>query len=78
MHEVGVATEVLAIAREKAKGRKIVAITVELGDDGHTTPQTLSHAFEHCAAGTNAASAKLKIVKGSGLESRVVDLEVEK
>lgn len=78
MHEVGVATEVLKIVREKAQGRKIVAITVELADDGHTTPETLTHAFEHCAAATNAEGAKLTVIPGTNLESRVVDLEVEK
>lgn len=78
MHEVGVAREVLKIALEKAQGKKIVSITVELADDGHTTPVSLKHAYEAVSAGTNAAGARLKVRKCSGLESRVVELEVEK
>lgn len=77
MHEVGVATEILKIAINKAQGKKIVSITVELADDGHTTPESLKHAFEHASAGTVAEKALLKVLEGKELESRVVELEVE-
>ena len=78
MHEIGVAKEVLGIALGKADGRKVVRIQVELGDDGHTTPESLKHAFEMAAKGTLAEKASLDVTRGSGLESRVVELEVEK
>jgi hydrogenase nickel incorporation protein HypA/HybF len=77
MHEVGVAKEVLALCLEKAKGKRIREIKVELGNDGHTTPDSLTHAFEMVAKGTVAENARLQIIKGPDLESRVVDLEVE-
>jgi Zn finger protein HypA/HybF involved in hydrogenase expression len=71
------AREIMKIILEKAQGKRIVSVTVELGDDGHTTPETLAHGFEHASAGTNAEGARLKVIKGSGLDSRVVELEVE-
>ena len=78
MHEVGVAKEVLGITLGKANGRKVVRIQVELGDDGHTTPESLKHAFELAAKGTLAETAMLEVTRGSGLESRVIEFEVEK
>ncbi|MFA5100565.1 MAG: hydrogenase/urease maturation nickel metallochaperone HypA [Candidatus Omnitrophota bacterium] len=77
MHEVGVAKEVLSLCLEKAKGKIVRLIKVELGDDGHTTPESLTHAFEMVAKGTAAENARLDIVKGVDLESRVIELEVE-
>ena len=77
MHEVGVAKEVLSLCLEKARGKQIKTIKVELGNDGHTTPETLTHAFEMVAKGTVAENARLQIIKGADLESRVIDLEVE-
>jgi hydrogenase nickel incorporation protein HypA/HybF len=77
MHEVGVAKEVLSLCLAKANGKQVRAIKVELGDDGHTTPETLTHAFEMVAKGTIAENARLDIIKGADLESRVIELEVE-
>ena len=77
MHEVGVAKEVLSLCLEKAKGKQIKTIKVELCDDGHTTPESLTHAFGMVAKGTIAQDARLDIIKGTDLESRVLELEVE-
>lgn len=77
MHEVGVAKEVLGICLEKSEGRRIRSIKVELGNDGHTTPESLTHAFEMVAKGTMAENSRLDIIKGADLESRVIELEVE-
>jgi Zn finger protein HypA/HybF involved in hydrogenase expression len=77
MHEVGIAKEVLSLCLEKAKGKRIRAIKVELGNDGHTTAQSLTHAFEMVAVNTVAAGAKLTVVQGKELESRVIDLDVD-
>lgn len=78
MHEVGVAKEVLSLCLEKAQGKKIRSIKVELGNDGHTTPESLTHAFEMVAKGTIAEGSRLDVVRGPELESRVMELEVEK
>jgi Zn finger protein HypA/HybF involved in hydrogenase expression len=77
MHEVGVAKEVLSICLEKANGRRVRSIKVELGNDGHTTAQSLTHAFEMVAVNTIAAGAKLTVVQGKELESRVIELDVD-
>lgn len=78
MHEVGVAKEILKIALENAGNKKIKMINVELAEDGHTTAQSLTDAFGLIAQGTNAEGAQLLIKKTEAMESRVVDLEVEK
>lgn len=76
MHEVGVAREMLKIALEQGKGRQVVRMKVALADDGHTTPESLTRAFEMVARGTPAEGARLTIERTAGLESRVVELEV--
>ena len=78
MHEIGIAKEVLSIALEKASGKKIKSITVELADDGHTTPATFTSAFTMVSQGTVAEGAVLKIHKTDELESRVLEIEVER
>jgi Zn finger protein HypA/HybF involved in hydrogenase expression len=77
MHEVGVAREILKIALENARGKKIKNIKVALAEDGHTTPESLTHAFSLVAKETLADGAELTIEKTQELESRVVDLDVE-
>ena len=78
MHEVGVAKEILGLVLEKAQGWRIKRLKVELGDDGHTTPQTLRNAFEMVAKGTIAEGASLAISRTKDLESRLLEFEVEK
>ena len=78
MHEVGVAREILKIALENAKGKKIKHIRVALAEDGHTTPASLTDAFSLIAKGTAAEEALLTIQETQEFESRVVELEVEK
>ncbi|MDD4940760.1 MAG: hydrogenase/urease maturation nickel metallochaperone HypA [Candidatus Omnitrophica bacterium] len=77
MHEVGVAKEVLSLCLQKAGGKRVRSIKVELGNDGHTTPESLTHAFEMVAKGTRAEDSRLDVVQGQDLESRVIELEVE-
>jgi hydrogenase nickel incorporation protein HypA/HybF len=77
MHEIGVAKEILNIVIDKAEGRKVTAISVQLGDDGHTTPESLTHAFAMVSQGTIASGAKLSIAKVDTIESRVVDFDVD-
>jgi len=78
MHEVGVAREILKLAMEKAQGSKIKSLKIELGDDGHTTPKSLSEAFVMVAKGSIAEGASLAITRTKELESRLLELEVEK
>ena len=78
MHEVGIAKEIMRLALEKAGGKKIKSLTIELGNDGHTTPKSLHDAFGLIAKGTAADGAKLSIRPTEALESRLVELEVEK
>ena len=78
MHEVGVAREMLKIALEQGAGRRVVRMKIALADDGHTTPESLTHAFSMVARDTPAEGAQLVIERVAGLESRVIELDVQK
>ena len=78
MHEVGVAKEILKLALEKSQGGRIKKMKIELGDDGHTTPKSLVDAFALVSAGTMAEGAVLQISRSKELESRLIELDVEK
>jgi len=60
MHEVGVAKEVLKACLERSQGMRIRSIKIELGDDGHTTAESLADAFAMVAMGTPAEGAPSK------------------
>ncbi|HRZ14251.1 MAG TPA: hydrogenase/urease maturation nickel metallochaperone HypA [Candidatus Omnitrophota bacterium] len=78
MHEVGVAREMLKIALDQGGGRQVVRMKIALADDGHTTPESLTHAFAMVARGTPAEGARLTIERTAELESRVIELDVQK
>lgn len=78
MHEVGIVKEILNLALEKASGKKIVRIKIELGEDGHTTEGSLAGAFALISKGTVAEGCRLEIIKSRDLENRLLELEVEK
>lgn len=77
MHEVGIAKEMLELALEKSKGKKIKNIVIELAEDGHTTPESLKDAFSLVAMGTVAENASLQIIRIRDFDSRLLELEVE-
>ena len=77
MHDVTMAKEILRIAFEKAKGKKIVSLKIELGEDGHTTAESLSEALSLLAVNTGAEGCKLEITKSKDLETRLVSLDIK-
>jgi hydrogenase nickel incorporation protein HypA/HybF len=77
MHEIGIAKEMLELALEKANGKKIKSMLIELAEDGHTTPESLKEAFSLVAKGTIAENASLQIVKIKDFDSRLLELQVE-
>ena len=77
MHEIGIAKEMLELALEKANGKKIKSMIIELAHDGHTTPDSLKEAFGLVAKGTVAENANLQIIKIKDFDSRLLELEVE-
>lgn len=78
MHELTLANEILKFVLKEAKDSKITSIKIALADDGHTTSESLSEAFGLISQGTLAEGAELKIEEAGELDTRVVDLEVEK
>ena len=76
MHEIGVAKELLKLAFQKAEGRKILRLSVELGDDGHTTPATLREAFGILSKNTIAEGCELQIAQTKDLETRLISLDI--
>jgi hydrogenase nickel incorporation protein HypA/HybF len=62
MHEYGICEGVLDAVRARAHGRKVVAIRVRFGVRHAIKADSLSHAFESVAAGTEAADAAIELV----------------
>lgn len=61
MHELGIVQEVVAIASESARGRRIRRVVVEIGALTAVVPEALHFAFELVAEGTPVQGATLEI-----------------
>jgi len=61
MHELSVASAVLAVAREHAGDRRLAAVRVEVGHLRQVVPTALAFAFELTAQGTELDGAELAL-----------------
>lgn len=66
MHELGIAQEVVAIAAEAARGRKVLRVVLEVGKLSGVLPDAVRFCFGPCAEGTAAEGAVLEIVETPG------------
>ena len=62
MHEVGLAAEVLAIATDRAAGRQVRKVTVEVGQLTAVLPDALRFAFELLRDDNGLPGAELELV----------------
>ena len=61
MHELSLADAVVAIARDHARGRRVSAVDVRIGQLRQVVPDALAFAFELVAAGTEVEGAALEV-----------------
>ena len=67
MHEFGIAQEVVAIAEERASGRRVTRVVLEVGKLSGVLPDAVRFCFDVCAEDTVVAGAVLEIIETPGL-----------
>ena len=79
MHEMSITQSVVDICTEHAAGRRVLAVTLEIGDLSGVVPDAVEFCFQACTAGTLLEGAALTIERVEplaacqecGAESRV-------
>ena len=66
MHELGITQEVVAIAAEGARGRKVLRVVLEVGKLSGVLPDAVRFCFGPCAEGTAVEGAALEIIETPG------------
>ncbi|GAM08715.1 putative hydrogenase nickel incorporation protein HypA [Geobacter sp. OR-1] len=67
MHEMSITQSVVEICRENAAGRRVLAVTMEIGELSGVVPEAVEFCFAACAAGTVLEGARLDIVRIPGI-----------
>ena len=67
MHEVGITQEVIALAEEKAGGRRVTRVVLEIGKLSGVLADAVRFCFDLCAEGTGVDGAVLEIIETPGL-----------
>jgi hydrogenase nickel incorporation protein HypA/HybF len=66
VHELGITQEVVAIAAETARGRRVARVVLEVGRLSGVLPDAVRFCFEPCAEGTAVEGAVLEIIETPG------------
>lgn len=61
MHELGITRNIVAIASEAAKGRRVLRVTLEVGKLSGVMTEAIKFCFETVAQGTAIDGARLEI-----------------
>ena len=77
MHELGITRNLIAIAGEAARGRRVVRITLEIGARAGVAAEAIAFCFDAVAPGTPVEGAVLDIVPRAGAELLIKTLELE-
>jgi hydrogenase nickel incorporation protein HypA/HybF len=67
MHELSITRSVVAIVSERAAGRRVTRIRLEIGRLSAVVPDAIRFCFDICAADTPVAGAALEIDEIPGL-----------
>jgi hydrogenase nickel incorporation protein HypA/HybF len=66
MHELGISRNIVAIAEEAAKGRRVRRVIVEIGELSGVMPDAIAFCFDVVAQGTSLERCALDIRKIAG------------
>jgi hydrogenase nickel incorporation protein HypA/HybF len=66
MHELGLTEEIVRIVTERAGGRKVRRVLLEVGKLALVLPDALRFCFDLCAEGSAAEGAQLEILETPG------------
>lgn len=61
MHEMAITCNIIAIVSEAARGRQVIAVTLDVGKLSCVTPAALTFCFDVAAKGTVLEEARLDI-----------------
>lgn len=76
MHEMSITQSVVEICRDNAAGRRVVAVTMEIGQLSGVVPEAVEFCFAACSAGTCLEGARLEIIQVAGV-GRCLDCDKE-
>lgn len=78
MHELAIAMDIVDVAEARCGGaRRIVKVTVEIGDRAFVVRDALEFCWRAATEGTAAEGAALDIIASAGDALRVHSMEVE-
>jgi hydrogenase nickel incorporation protein HypA/HybF len=64
MHEMAITCSIVEIVSEAARGRQVIAVTLDVGKLSCITPSALAFCFDVAAKGTVLENARLDIIDG--------------
>jgi len=60
MHELSLTRDIVDICRNRATGRRIVSVTLEIGELSGVMPESIEFCFDECTRGTVVEGALLR------------------
>lgn len=66
MHELSITRDIVALVSKHAGGRRVVCVTIEIGELNPIVPDAIQFCFGPCTQGTQLEGAELKIRKIAG------------
>jgi len=76
MHEMSLTRDVVSICEQNAAGRKVLSVTLEIGELSGIMPAAVQFCFDDCARGTAVEGALLR-VEQTGARGRCRDCAAE-
>jgi len=67
MHEMSITQSVVEICENNSKGRRVTAVTLEIGELAGVVPESIEFCFDACTRGTLLEGATLAIERLPGL-----------
>ena len=61
MHELSISQSIVEICQQHAGGKRVLAVTLEIGDLSGVVPEAVEFCFEACTSGTLLDGARLVI-----------------
>jgi len=61
MHELSITQSIVEICQQHAGGKRVLAVTLEIGDLSGVVPEAVEFCFEACTSGTLLEGARLVI-----------------
>lgn len=67
MHEMSITQSVIELCEQNAAGRRVVAVTMEIGELSGVVPEAVEFCFAACSAETAVEGAVLEIIRVPGV-----------